>query len=69
MTRGEIARIFDVPITYFYEGLGQEAPRRATPHQRMLLELARSFSEIPDERHQEALSQLTQALAGLKSGR
>ena len=64
----EIARIFDVPITYFYEGLGQEAPRRVTPHQRMLLELARSFAEIPNERHQEALSQLTRALAGLKSG-
>ena len=64
----EIARIFDVPITYFYEGLGQEAPR-VTPHQRMLLELARSFAEIPDERHQEALSQLTRALADLGSGR
>jgi transcriptional regulator with XRE-family HTH domain len=64
----EIARILDVPITYFYEALSQEAPRRVTPHQRMLLELARSFAEIPNERHQEALSQLTRALAGLKSG-
>ena len=59
----EIARVLNAPITYFYEGLGEEA-RPATPHQRMLLEIARNFAEIQNERHQEAVSQLARALAG-----
>jgi transcriptional regulator with XRE-family HTH domain len=60
----EIARVLNAPITYFYEGADEEAPRQATPHQRMLLEIARNFSEIQNERHQEAVSQLARALAG-----
>ena len=58
------ARVLNAPITYFYEGLGDATPRPATPHQRMLLEIARNFSEIQNERHQEAVSQLARALAG-----
>ena len=42
----EIARALSAPITYFYEGIGQEGPRQITPHQRMLLEIARNFAEI-----------------------
>jgi transcriptional regulator with XRE-family HTH domain len=60
----EIARVLSAPITYFYDGLGEEAPRPAAPHQRMLLEIARNFSEIQNEKHQEAVSQLARALAG-----
>jgi transcriptional regulator with XRE-family HTH domain len=60
----EIARVLNAQITYFYEGLGQEAPRPVTPHQRMLLEIARNFAEIQNEKHQEAVSQLARALAG-----
>ena len=60
----EIARVLNAPITYFYEGLGQETPRPVTPHQRMLLEIARNFAEIQNEKHQEAVSQLARALAG-----
>ena len=60
----EIARVLNAAITYFYEGLGQEQPRPATPHQRMLLEIARNFAEIQNEKHQEAVSQLARALAG-----
>ena len=60
----EIARVLNAPITYFYDGLGQETPRPAAPHQRMLLEIARNFAEIQNERHQEAVSQLARALAG-----
>ena len=59
----EIARVLNAPIPYFYEGLGEEL-RPATPHQRMLLEIARNFAEIQNERHQEAVSQLARALAG-----
>jgi transcriptional regulator with XRE-family HTH domain len=60
----EIARVLDVPITYFYEELGQRAPRPFAPHRRMLFEIIRNFAEIRNEQHQEALSQLTRALAG-----
>ena len=59
----EIARALSAPISYFYEGIGQEGPRQITPHQRMLLEIARNFAEIKNERHQEAVSQLARALA------
>ncbi len=60
----EIARVLNADITYFYDGLDEAAPRPAPPHQRMLLEIARNFSEIQNERHQEAVSQLARALAG-----
>jgi transcriptional regulator with XRE-family HTH domain len=60
----EIARVLNAPISYFYEGLSEASPRPAAPHQRMLLEIARNFAEIHNERHQEAVSQLARALAG-----
>ena len=61
----EIARVLNAPVTYFYDGIGEEAPRPAPPpHQRMLLEIARNFAEIHNEKHQEAFSQLARALAG-----
>src|SRR5690349_24523405 len=39
----EIARALSAPIAYFYEGIEQEGPPQITPHQRMLLEIARNF--------------------------
>jgi transcriptional regulator with XRE-family HTH domain len=60
----QIAGVLNAPITYFYDGLGEEAPRTAPPHQRMLLEIARNFGEIQNEKHQEAVSQLARVLAG-----
>jgi len=59
----EIARALSAPITYFYEGIGEEGPRQTTLHQRMQLKIARNFNEIRNERHQEAVRQLTRALA------
>jgi transcriptional regulator with XRE-family HTH domain len=59
----EIARALSAPITYFYEGIGEEGPPQITLHQRMQLEMARNFAEIRNERHQEAVSQLARALA------
>ena len=59
----EIARALSAPIAYFYEGIGQEPPKQIPPHQRMLLEIARNFAEIRNEKHQEAVSQLARALA------
>lgn len=60
----EIAQVLRVPVGYFFEGLdkapGQE---ELTARQRLCLELARNFSQIENERHQEALSQLARALS------
>jgi transcriptional regulator with XRE-family HTH domain len=62
----EIARVLQVPIEFFYEGL--EAPARGAPidtrREQMMLELARNFSDIRNERHQEAFSQLARVLTG-----
>ena len=59
----EIARALSAPITFFYEGIGQEGPRQIILHQRMQLEIARNFAESRNEKHQEALSQLARTLA------
>src|SRR5256885_4615380 len=59
----EIARALSAPITYFYEGIGEEGLRQSTLHQRMQLEIARNFAEIRNEKHQEAVSQLARALS------
>ena len=60
----DIARALNAPIGYFYEGLEQEAPQPASPCQRMLIDIARDFSEIQNEKHQMAIHQLARALAG-----
>ena len=59
----EFARVLSVPVGYLYEGIGEEGVRSVTQHQRMLLEIARNFADIPNERHQEVLSALARALA------
>ena len=60
----EIAQVLDVPVSFFFEGLASTGEQQETsPRQRMCLELARNFAQIPNERHQEALSQLARALA------
>lgn len=59
----EIAQVLSVPVSYFFDGLQGEDTRAISPRERMCLELARNFAQIPNERHQEALSQLARALA------
>jgi transcriptional regulator with XRE-family HTH domain len=59
----EVAQVLSVPINYFFDGLEQENERAISPRERMCLELARNFAQIPNERHQEALSQLARVLA------
>ena len=59
----EIAHVLSVPVNYFFEGLDGETTRGITARERMCLELSRNFAQIPNERHQEALSQLARALA------
>src|SRR5580658_485471 len=60
----EIARVLSVPISYLFEGVeSADDSTTHSPRERMCLELARNFSHIANERHQEALSQLARALA------
>lgn len=59
----EIAQVLGVPVNYFYEGLDSQRAPELSARQRMCLELARNFSSITNEKHQEALSQLARALA------
>lgn len=60
----EIARVLRVPVSYFFEGLeGDGGEDALSTRQRMCLELARNFTQIPNERHREALSQLARVLA------
>jgi transcriptional regulator with XRE-family HTH domain len=64
----EIARVLSVPVGYFYEGIGDEGTRQVTQRERMMLEIARNFADITNERHQEAVSQLARALASGGAG-
>jgi transcriptional regulator with XRE-family HTH domain len=59
----EIGQVLRVPVGYFFEGLDGQGERSVSPRERMCLELARNFAQIPNERHQEALSQLARVLA------
>ncbi|HZS85540.1 MAG TPA: helix-turn-helix transcriptional regulator [Stellaceae bacterium] len=66
----EIAHVLKVPIGFFYEGV--EVPPASTPpldnhREQMMLELARNFAEIQNQRHQEAFSQLARALSGSRA--
>src|SRR5947209_15228121 len=50
----EISQVLSVPVSYFFDGLQQtENVRSVSPRERMCLELARNFAQIPNERHQE----------------
>ena len=59
----EIAHVLSVPVNYFFDGLDGDPTRTVSPRERMCLELARNFAQIPNERYQEALSQLARVLA------
>lgn len=59
----EISLVLGIPVGYFFDGLEENRGPDLTARQRMCLELARNFSTINNEKHQEALSQLARALA------
>lgn len=59
----EISQVLKVPVSFFYEGLDGSGEDKLSDRQRMCLELARNFSQINNQRHQEALSQLARAMA------
>lgn len=62
-----IAKTLGVDVGYFFEG-APIASRgfKATPEQRMLLELARNFISLPSRRHQEALCNLARSLSNVE---
>jgi transcriptional regulator with XRE-family HTH domain len=63
-----IARALAVEPGYFYEGLLTGVGLVPSPSQRMLLDLARNFLNIPDPRHREAVATLARALAESDDG-
>src|SRR5207248_6869694 len=44
----EIAQVLSVPVGYFFDGLEAQGSRAASPRERMCLELARNFAQIPN---------------------
>jgi transcriptional regulator with XRE-family HTH domain len=59
-----IAQALDIDVSYFFEGLhSSDGTLKATPQQRMLLELARNFLTIEDRSRQEEVCALVRALA------
>ena len=59
----DIARVLDVPVNYFFQDLETAGPVQLSGRQRLCLEVSRNFSNIEDERHQQAVSQLCRILA------
>ena len=58
----EVACALDTPITYFYEGFGETA-RPDSPKRRRLMEIARNFIEIQNQKHRELISEVVRLLA------
>ena len=58
-----IARAPGVEVSYFYEGLQTAGGLMPSPRQRMLLDLARNYLNIPVPEHQKAIVALARALA------
>jgi transcriptional regulator with XRE-family HTH domain len=58
-----IAQALGVDVSFFFAGLGDDRSFKPTAHQRMLLELARSFTAVPSRRQQEALCEMARSLA------
>jgi len=58
-----IAQALGVEVSYFYEGVQTGGSLVPSPSQRMLLDLARNFLNIPDPSHREAVAALARWLA------
>jgi transcriptional regulator with XRE-family HTH domain len=63
-----IAQALGVEVSYFFEGLPTTGGLMPSPQQRMLLELARNYLNIPHPRHREAIVALARALAESENG-
>lgn len=58
-----LAQALGVDVAFFFEGLNSDQAFKATPHQRLLLELTRNFIAIPSRKHQDAICSLARALS------
>ena len=59
-----IAQALGVPVGYFFDGLTTTPGAvKASPQQRLMLELTRNFMAISDRRQQEAICNLARSLA------
>jgi transcriptional regulator with XRE-family HTH domain len=63
-----VAQALGVEVSYFFEGLPTTGGLMPSPQQRMLLELARNYLNIPHPRHREAIVALARALAEGENG-
>ena len=63
-----IAQALGVEVSYFYEGIEAADRFVPSPQQRMLLDLARNYLNIPVREHQKAVLALTRALAESEHG-
>ena len=63
-----IARALGVEVSYFYEGVQSGRGLVPSAAQRMLLDLARNFLNIPNAEHREAVARLARALAEGENG-
>jgi len=64
----QIAQALGVDIGYFFSDLEPDSLRKSQsqdmmPQQRMLLELARNFTQIKSKKHQEAICNLARSLS------
>src|SRR3954447_17693323 len=57
------AQALGVEVDYFFAGLGSQPALKPTRRQRLLLELTRNFTAIPDERHGAARRDLARVLS------
>lgn len=58
----EISQLLGVPITFFFDGVEGTFDEEDAQRQRMCIELAYNFMQIPSARHREALNQFARAL-------
>ncbi|KLN62395.1 XRE family transcriptional regulator [Kiloniella spongiae] len=58
----EISQVLGVEVSFFYEGLDNNHDA-VNERQRMCLDLARNFTNIRNEKHQDALSMLCRVLS------
>jgi transcriptional regulator with XRE-family HTH domain len=58
-----IAQALGVEVSYFFEALQTRGGLMPSPEQRMFLDLARNYLNIPVREHREAIVALARALA------
>lgn len=58
-----IAQALGVEVSYLFQGVDAEETSRTTSQQRMVLDLARNFINMPSKRHQEAICALARIMA------